>query len=222
MKSRFGILYREFLFRVVDRELLSPHASGDSHQVFTQIAAVLVFFSAAISIPAFDRSPEFSAPIRLFFRWQLEHFLIATTMLAVGLFAVLSWGSMFPDHRDVQVLAPLPIRARTILLAKLAAVATALGLAIVSMHVVAGLVWPMSLNQAAPPVEMPALLRDRAMPPVTVAGLQAVLDHDLDEALDHGWLAPGSGGGLSIAVSQHGVRRLLTYGTAKPDSIFQI
>ena len=29
--------------------------------------------------------------------WTMEHFLIATTMLAVGLFAVLSWESTFPD-----------------------------------------------------------------------------------------------------------------------------
>src|SRR5437899_11278492 len=127
-KRPFRILYRECLFRVVDRELLSTYASGDAHQLFTQIAAVLVFFSVSISIPALDRNAELSAPLRLFFSWRFEHFLIATTMLAVGLFAILSWGSMFPDHRDVLVLAPLPVRARTILLAKIAAIMTALGL----------------------------------------------------------------------------------------------
>ena len=117
-KRPFRILYREFLFRIVDRELLSTYATGDAHQLFTQFAAILVFFSAAISIPALDRNAELSAPLRLFFSWRFEHFLIATTMLAVGLFAILSWGSMFPDERDVLVLAPLPIRARTILFAK--------------------------------------------------------------------------------------------------------
>lgn len=48
------------MFRIVDRELLSSHASGDSHQVFTQIAAILVLFSAVMSIPAFDRGGGFS------------------------------------------------------------------------------------------------------------------------------------------------------------------
>ena len=43
-----------------------------------------------------------------------QHFLIATTMLVVGLFAVLSWETTFPDQRDVLVLAALPVRARTI------------------------------------------------------------------------------------------------------------
>ena len=30
--------------------------------------------------------------------------MIATTMLVVGLFAILSWDSTFPDRRDVMVL----------------------------------------------------------------------------------------------------------------------
>src|SRR5262249_30339825 len=138
-KRSFRILYREFLLRVVDRELLSAHAGGDAHEFCTQLAAILLFFSVAISIPALDRNSEWSSPLRLFFSWRFEHFLIATTMLAVGLFAILSWGSMFPDHRDVLVLAPLPVRARTILLAKLAAIATALALVVLAMHAVAGL-----------------------------------------------------------------------------------
>ena len=58
-----------------------------------------------------------------------------TTMLTVGLFAVLSWDSLFPDRRDVLVLSPLPVRARTIFLAKVAAVGTALGLTVVALNI---------------------------------------------------------------------------------------
>ena len=72
-----------------------------------------------------------------------QHFLIATTMLVVGLFAVLSWDATFPDRRDVLVLAPLPVRARTMFLAKVAAVATALGLTIVLLHSALGLISPL-------------------------------------------------------------------------------
>ena len=78
--------------------------------------------------------------------WGAEHFLIATTMLVVGLFAVLSWDSTFPDRRDVLVLAPLPVRARTLFLAKVAAVATALALTVVLLHALAGLAWPLALG----------------------------------------------------------------------------
>jgi hypothetical protein len=129
MNTPFRVLYREFLFRIVDREHLSMHATGDSSQLLLQLVALLAFMSALFSAPALAFPAAYPQP-RLMFSWSIEHFLIATTMLVVGIFAVLSWTALFPDHRDVLVLAPLPIRAHTILLAKLAAVATALGLAV--------------------------------------------------------------------------------------------
>jgi serine-type D-Ala-D-Ala carboxypeptidase/endopeptidase len=63
---------------------------------------------------------------------------------------------------------------------------------------------------------------DAATAAVTVAELQAVLDHDLALALKSGQLAAGTGAGITIGVVEHGVRRIFTYGTAKPDSIFEI
>ena len=69
---------------------------------------------------------------------------------------------------------------------------------------------------------IPAPTYDVALPPVTAAGLQSVLDRDLAGALKSGELAPATGGGVSIAVYEHGVRRVFSYGTAKPDSIFEI
>jgi len=74
----------------------------------------------------------------------LEHSLIALTMLVVGIFGVLSWDSAFPDRRDVLVLAPLPVRARTLFLAKVAALATALSLTVVALNALSGLTWPMN------------------------------------------------------------------------------
>lgn len=218
----FRILYRDFLFRVVDRELLSPHSDGDAHRILSQIAALLVFFSVAISIPASDAGADFSGSIRLFIGWRFMHFIVATTMLAVGVLAILSWSSMFPDHRDVLVLAPLPVGSRTILFAKVAAFASALAVAVFAMHVVAGLVWPLTLNRAAPALAMPSFSRDAAIPPVAVPELQAVLDRDLAAAQHSGWLAPDAGGGIAIGISRHGERRVLTYGAARRDSIFQI
>lgn len=63
---------------------------------------------------------------------------------------------------------------------------------------------------------------DAALPPVAVTDLKSVLDKDLDEAEKNGQLAPSTGAGVSIAVMQHGVARIFSYGTAKPDSIFEI
>ncbi len=78
---------------------------------------------------------------RVLFGWSVEHFLIATTMLVVGLFAVLSWDSTFPDRRDVMVLAPLPIRSKTLFLSRITGVAAALSVSVISLHCLSELTW---------------------------------------------------------------------------------
>jgi hypothetical protein len=148
-KLQFRVLYREFLFRMVDLEVLSAHALGDANKLLGQFAALLILISVGFSAAAFGfADARMSPPARLVFSLIMEHFLIATTMLVVGLFAVLSWDGTFPDRRDVLVLAPLPVRARTMFLAKVAAVATALSLTVALLHAAAGFIWPLALAYA--------------------------------------------------------------------------
>jgi hypothetical protein len=128
----------------VDLELLSSSAQGDIGKLLGQVAGLLIFFSSALALGAllFDRKSMMPGMLRIAI-WSTEHFLITTTMLVVGLFAVLSWDTTFPDRRDVLVLAPLPVRPRTIFLAKMAALTMALGLAVAGFNCLAGLAWPM-------------------------------------------------------------------------------
>ena len=67
---------------------------------------------------------------------------------------------------------------------------------------------------------------DDIQPPVKVADLGPVLERDLAAAratiFNPGPLAEGTGGGVVVGVVQHGVRRVFAFGTAKPDSIFEI
>jgi CubicO group peptidase (beta-lactamase class C family) len=86
---------------------------------------------------------------------------------------------------------------------------------------------PMTLNftrqkDALTAAPIPPPTYDPALAPVSAADLQSVLDKDLAEALKSGQLAPATGAGVSIAVIEHGVRRVFSYGAAKPDSIFEI
>ncbi len=132
---QFRVLYRQFLFRVVDLELLSPHAQGGAGKLLGQFAALLVlmglWLSLGASIMADGRKTRSALLIGA---WGIEHTLIATTMLVVGIFAVLSWDSAFPDRRDILVLAPLPVPAATLFLAKAAASASALGLTVFAFN----------------------------------------------------------------------------------------
>ena len=117
-------LHREFLFRIVDRELLSAHAQGDMSKLLLQFAALLIFVSL-IFVFMTQQLEKVPAPqLRIMLGWVNVHRLIATTMLVVGLFAMLSWQSMFPDRQDVHVLGPLPVRPRTLLFSDVVALAT--------------------------------------------------------------------------------------------------
>jgi serine-type D-Ala-D-Ala carboxypeptidase/endopeptidase len=78
------------------------------------------------------------------------------------------------------------------------------------------------LRRQAAAIEAPNAALDPAMPPVGVEQIQAVMDKDLAPALAAGELAPVSGRGVTIGVVMHGVRRIFTYGAAKPDSVFEI
>ena len=89
------VLYREFLFRIADRELLSAYSSGDASRLLLQILTLLLGLGALFSIPALFIARVSQPQAQLLISWSVEHFLIATTMLTVGVFAVLGWGALF-------------------------------------------------------------------------------------------------------------------------------
>ena len=141
-KRQFLALYRNFLFRVVDLELLS--ASGDVRNLLGQFAALLAAYSfvlAIFTVSHFALSTAEHSKL-VVSAWGLEEFYISTTITVVGLFAVLSWNALVPDPRDSFVLDPLPVRTRTILSAKSASVLTALGISIFAVNIFTGLSFP--------------------------------------------------------------------------------
>ncbi len=144
----FRILYRQFLFRLMDVELLAGSARGDASGLLGQLGALLIFGSvlltlAAVTVGQAIRDAGSAAAV-----WSTERFLISLTMLVVGVFALLSWDSTFPDRSDVLVLGPLPVRGRTLLAAKIAAAASALGLTVALWNSLGGSIWPMILAPA--------------------------------------------------------------------------
>ena len=139
---QFRVLYRQFLFRMVDLEVLSTSALGDANKLLGQFAALLIVISMGLALGALLIDKNLAPGVLFNLTLLMEHILVSTTMLVVGIFAVLSWDSIFPDRRDVLVLVPLPVRVRTMFLAKVSATATALGLVVVLLNCGAGLSWP--------------------------------------------------------------------------------
>jgi CubicO group peptidase (beta-lactamase class C family) len=224
-RRQFRVLYRQFLFGIVDPEALSVHAKGDAGRLLARFAALLVAASFTLACPALflgDKAAGAQDPASFVATMVGQHVLVATTMLVVGLFGVLSWDATFPGRRDLFVLLPLPVRARTILASKILAAATALALAVVLLHSLLGLIWPLVFWLRSGPVRLPALRFEPTPTALTVGELKRDLDRALADTLTNGSLQPGTGAGLAIGVFKRGERQILTYGAARPDSIFEI
>ncbi len=153
-RCQFRVLYRDFLRRIIDLEVLS--SQGDVEKLLGQLASLLAAFNFTYLIvfgPKFATSSLTAMQLQRAAAGQI-HFLIATTMMGAGLFAVLAWNTALPDRRDALILGLLPVRTRTVFLAKLAAVASVLGGAVLALNIFTGLVLPF----VAPPADLRSLL----------------------------------------------------------------
>jgi hypothetical protein len=130
---QFRVLHQQFLLRVVDLEALSIEA--DIPRFLGQFAGILIFISFMRAIGALFFPP---APDRA---WAVQQGQIENMLLVIGLCTVITWDTTFPDRRDLAVLGPLPIKPRTILLAKLSATCGLLGIAILSLNFASSCSW---------------------------------------------------------------------------------
>lgn len=129
----FRVLHRQFLLRVVDLEALSIEA--DIPRFLGQFAGILIMISLLRALGALAFPPP---PSRA---WEIEQGQISNVMLVVGLCSVITWDATFPDRRDLAVLGPLPVKPRTILLAKLSATCALLGIAVVALNFASSCSW---------------------------------------------------------------------------------
>jgi hypothetical protein len=137
-KLQFRTLYRVFLLRVIDLDLLSSDA--DPAKLIGQFAVIFCTFSFLLTIPILLMNGD-ALPITT--AWMFEHLFIETSMTVAGLIAVLNWDAAFPDRRDLLVLSPLPVGKSTLFMAKLAALFAAPALAVVALNIFTGLIWPL-------------------------------------------------------------------------------
>lgn len=134
-QRQFRVLYRDFLSRIVDLDILS--SQGDLSNLMGRVMALLASLSFIFCyMGALQNVNGYE-------------FVSSATIGVSGLFAVFAWNAVFPDKRDCLVLGPLPIHRRTMILARLAAVATALGGIIVAIDSFTGLYFAFSATTLA-------------------------------------------------------------------------
>lgn len=130
---QFRVLCHQFLLRVIDLEALSIKA--DVTAFLGQFSGILIMFSLILSAMAVMNSPS-----------DTEESLFFLTTLVTGLIAVITWDNTFPDRRDILILAPLPVRPRTLLAAKITASSAVIALAVLALNALPSLAVSVSLT----------------------------------------------------------------------------
>ncbi len=130
-RDQFRVLFRTFLKGLFENDLVPE--TVDLRQSALWLAAVFMIPPAvfalflSLSYGSWMTDQELalrSVPQKLYF--------IGYSMAAVGFVTVLVWDKLFPDRRDATMVGSLPIRTRTIVFARLAAlVAVVVGFAMV-------------------------------------------------------------------------------------------
>ena len=77
-------------------------------------------------------------------------FYLGFSMIASGLLTAIAWSSLLPDHRDTLILGTLPVKPRTVVIAKLAALAGYVAIVAVSMHAMAAFFFGAILSTNSP------------------------------------------------------------------------
>jgi hypothetical protein len=119
--GQFHVLRRHFFREFLDNDLLSP--DGDQHGGLVMAAAALIIPGVLLpGIELFKYSyPFWTAVERDVRSWSDKCLFVTLSMIALAGLAVVNWDALRPNRRDQMVLGPLPVRAATILQAKLAA-----------------------------------------------------------------------------------------------------
>jgi hypothetical protein len=144
MNRQFRALMRLFAYRFFDTDIVSVR--GDLSSLASQFLALLAALSLVLALMTAPKYAGLYAHLTAeglrAGAWFDQEFLLSTSMAITGVFTLLLWDALFPDHRDCLILGAMPIRARALFGAKLAALAAALGLAVLALNCFTGLVCP--------------------------------------------------------------------------------
>jgi hypothetical protein len=145
-RSALAILTRHFFGRFFNNELLS--AGGDMTLSVTQVLALLPVPGAILSLYylfmkyAFEiaRVGSWTAVDS----WSDRCFFVALSMIVMGLATLLNWDNLFPDQKDYLNLTPLPVKLRTLFLAKVASLLLFMTLFSFMINAASGVLYPLA------------------------------------------------------------------------------
>jgi hypothetical protein len=92
------------------------------------ILAVVLFWSSELALFKYHFVPDVNLS------WQEKSYIFTLMMIIFGLVALIEWDVLFPDRQDFLNLTPLPVRLRTVFLAKLGSFLLFVGLFSMAMN----------------------------------------------------------------------------------------
>lgn len=157
-RRQVELLTRTFFTRLFESDLMPP-GLPQVRLVISVVAAITMILTL---LPVILRlhATRFAA------------FQYTIAMIALAFVALVVWEGIFPDRRDSRILSPLPIRARTFVVARLAALAGFFGLFAVGSTVLPSFAFTTVGNPVAHFVSLVAL---DAFAFFTIVALQCVL-----------------------------------------------
>lgn len=143
-RTQFHSLRRAFLRRFLEHEFLA--AGGDLRDLLSNVLALLGAFGVCVAFLLLRKHvfgiAGMPAEMRAAVSWSDQEFLMSMTIAVAGIFVIICWDALFPDRTDCMVLSALPVRARTVLAAKLVAVFTVFAFLVTAANAVPMLVFP--------------------------------------------------------------------------------
>jgi hypothetical protein len=160
-RSQFSHLVRHFLARFFNHETASP--DGDAKARLVLIAFVIGLPGCVVALylwPVYhpfilslaNHGPVAGPPYWL--RVNHHFFFVVYSFVAMGIATVFEWDMIFPDLLDLFVLTTLPVAARRLFLARIAAIAILMAGFLFDANVLAPLVLP----EAIDPPNLPRFL----------------------------------------------------------------
>lgn len=149
----FVVLTRHFFDRFFDNPLTSLDGENGARTIqILSFLAVPGLMMALSLIPSYFIFPPNTAPRGYWPRVSDHYFYVMYGMVSMGAATVFEWDLLFPDLIDVHVLGPLPVPARKLFAAKLAALGVFVSLFLIASGVFGAVLLPLIADE-------PSLLR---------------------------------------------------------------
>ena len=155
--NQYRLLTRHFCGRFFDRETLAA-PQVELSVLMVQILALLVLPGALQSLylyPKYGAYIYLSIPARDLATLPDKFFFLSLSMILLGFLTIFVWEALFPDRRDCVVLAPLPVRARTVFSGKATALILFLLTFTVAINACPAVLFPLGvLARRAAPIQI--------------------------------------------------------------------